>query len=51
MTQAHPTNQDRRTNRIVGGLAILGALLVATGNNTISGIGGIAAALALVLSR
>lgn len=55
MTNTHPTNQDRRTNRLVGVLALLGISLVATGlftgNDTISTIGGVMAAISLILSR
>lgn len=55
MTNAHPTNQNRRTNRLVGVLALLGLCLVATGlftaNDAISTIGGVMAALPLILSR
>lgn len=54
MTQTQPSNQDRRTNRLVGILALLGLCLVAiglfTGNDTISTIGGVVAALSLILS-
>lgn len=55
MTQTHPSNQDRRTNRLVGILALLAPCLVATGlftgSDTISTIGGVMAALYLILSR
>ena len=55
MTQTHPSNQDRRTNRLVGILALLGLCLVAAGlftdNDTISTIGGVMAAVSLIISR
>lgn len=50
-----PSDGDRRTNRLAGFLAVAGLLLVASGlgasDHDVTAIGGIMAALAMIISR